>query len=44
MFDPATQEEENGKDYQPRVVNPERSNGDIFRELQRLSPGRYQLL
>jgi len=26
------------------VVNPERSSGDIFRELQRLSPGRYQPL
>jgi hypothetical protein len=25
-------------------VNPERSSGDIFRELQRLSPGRYQPL
>src|SRR5712692_6961809 len=24
------------------VANPERSSGDIFRELQRLSPGRYQ--
>ena len=26
------------------LVNPERSSGDIFRELQRLSPGRYQPL
>jgi len=26
------------------VANPERSGGDIFRELQRLSPGRYQPL
>src|SRR5947209_8120488 len=26
------------------VANPERSSGDIFRELQRLSPGRYQPL
>ena len=26
------------------VANPERSSGDIFRELQRRSPGRYQLL
>jgi Integrase core domain len=26
------------------VTNPERSSGDIFRELQRLSPGRYQPL
>src|SRR6266699_7258513 len=26
------------------VVNPERSSGDIFRELQRRSPGRYQPL
>src|SRR5262249_20768564 len=26
------------------VTNPERSNGDIFRELQRRSPGRYQPL
>ena len=25
-------------------ANPERSSGDIFRELQRRSPGRYQLL
>jgi len=25
-------------------ANPERSSGDIFRELQRHSPGRYQLL
>ena len=25
-------------------VNPERSSGDIFRELQRRSPGRYQPL
>jgi hypothetical protein len=25
-------------------ANPERSSGDIFRELQRLSPGRYQPL
>ncbi len=25
-------------------TNPERSSGDIFRELQRLSPGRYQPL
>ena len=24
------------------LANPERSSGDIFRELQRLSPGRYQ--
>jgi len=24
------------------VTNPKRSSGDIFRELQRLSPGRYQ--
>ena len=24
------------------VANPKRSSGDIFRELQRLSPGRYQ--
>ena len=24
------------------IANPERSSGDIFRELQRLSPGRYQ--
>jgi hypothetical protein len=26
------------------VTNPERSSGDIFRELQRRSPGRYQPL
>jgi hypothetical protein len=26
------------------VANPERSSGDIFRELQHLSPGRYQPL
>ena len=26
------------------IANPERSSGDIFRELQRRSPGRYQLL
>jgi len=26
------------------LANPERSGGDIFRELQRLSPGRYQPL
>ena len=26
------------------VANPERSSGDIFLELQRLSPGRYQPL
>jgi hypothetical protein len=26
------------------IVNPERSSGDIFRELQHLSPGRYQPL
>ena len=26
------------------MANPERSSGDIFRELQRLSPGRYQPL
>ena len=26
------------------LANPERSSGDIFRELQRRSPGRYQLL
>jgi len=26
------------------LANPERSSGDIFRELQRLSPGRYQSL
>jgi len=26
------------------VANPERSSGDIFRELQRCSPGRYQPL
>ena len=26
------------------IANPERSSGDIFRELQRLSPGRYQPL
>jgi hypothetical protein len=26
------------------VANPERSSGDIFRELQRRSPGRYQPL
>src|SRR6266849_5887545 len=26
------------------VANPERSSGDIFRELQHLSPGRYQTL
>ena len=26
------------------IANPERNSGDIFRELQRLSPGRYQLL
>ena len=26
------------------VTNPERSSGDIFRELQRISPGRYQPL
>ena len=26
------------------VANPERSSGDIFRELQRLAPGRYQPL
>jgi hypothetical protein len=26
------------------VANPERSSGDIFRELQHRSPGRYQLL
>jgi hypothetical protein len=26
------------------IANPERSSGDIFRELQRLSPGRYQTL
>ena len=26
------------------MANPERSNGDIFRELQRRSPGRYQPL
>lgn len=26
------------------VANPERSSGDIFRELQRCSPGRYQHL
>jgi hypothetical protein len=25
-------------------ANPERSSGDIFRELQRLSPGRYHPL
>ena len=25
-------------------ANPERSSGDIFRELQRRSPGRYQSL
>jgi hypothetical protein len=27
-----------------QVANPERSSGDIFRELQRRSPGRYQPL
>ena len=26
------------------VANPERSSGDIFRELQRRSPGRYKPL
>ena len=26
------------------VANPERSSGDMFRELQRLSPGRYHPL
>ena len=26
------------------IANPERSSGDIFRELQCLSPGRYQPL
>jgi hypothetical protein len=26
------------------IANPERSSGGIFRELQRLSPGRYQPL
>jgi hypothetical protein len=26
------------------LANPQRSSGDIFRELQRLSPGRYQPL
>ena len=26
------------------MANPERSSGDIFRELQCLSPGRYQPL
>ena len=26
------------------ITNPERSSGDIFRELQRCSPGRYQPL
>jgi len=26
------------------TANPERSSGDIFRELQRRSPGRYQPL
>lgn len=26
------------------LANPERSSGDIFRELQRLSPGRYRPL
>jgi hypothetical protein len=26
------------------MANPEGSSGDIFRELQRLSPGRYQPL
>ena len=26
------------------VANPERSSGDIFRELQHCSPGRYQPL
>ncbi|MFL5652992.1 MAG: hypothetical protein ACJ8CB_02265 [Ktedonobacteraceae bacterium] len=26
------------------LANPERSSGDIFRELQRLSPGRYHPL
>jgi hypothetical protein len=26
------------------ITNPERSSGDIFQELQRLSPGRYQPL
>ncbi len=26
------------------LANPERSSGDIFRELQRPSPGRYQPL
>jgi hypothetical protein len=26
------------------IANPERSSGDIFRELQRFSPGRYQPL
>jgi hypothetical protein len=26
------------------MANPERSSGDIFRELQRRSPGRYQPL
>jgi hypothetical protein len=26
------------------ITNPERSSGDIFRELQRRSPGRYQPL
>ena len=26
------------------IANPERSSGDIFRELQRRSPGRYQPL
>ena len=26
------------------VANPERSSGDIFRELQRRTPGRYQPL
>jgi len=26
------------------LTNPERSSGDIFRELQRLSPGRYHPL
>jgi hypothetical protein len=37
-------EEEWGQILSWLQANPERSSGDIFRELQRRSPGRYQPL
>jgi len=36
--------ESGSKSYPGWLHNPERSSGDIFRELQRRSPGRYQPL